>query len=66
MSKSYEPAADSVARVGPEERGYLLGRAEAHRVLSMKTTQSGPRSTHVRLQHLYEQRAANIPMVVPD
>lgn len=53
-------------RSGPEEQAYLLGRADAHRRLGEQTTDTETRLVHVRLQQLYEDRAAAVDVVVPD
>lgn len=58
-----EPA---IARSGPAERDYLLGRADDHRERAEKAGDIESRLIHQRLEELYREQAALIVMVLPD
>jgi len=53
-------------RSGPEERNYLLRRAKDHSRLAEITDEPGSRMIHLRLQKLYNERAALAAIVVSD
>lgn len=57
---------DRIARTGSEERDYLLRRANAHRVLAERCSETGPRSIHQRLQQLYSEQAGRVGIVLAD
>lgn len=63
MSDQHQP--EPFPRSGPEERDYLLRRADAHRKIADKTEDPGARAIHLRIQQLYQERAAAIDMVFP-
>jgi hypothetical protein len=58
MTDQRDPDTDSIRRTGPEERDYLLQRAEGHRQLAEKTEGSGAKMIHARMKQLYEERAS--------
>ncbi|WP_140851069.1 hypothetical protein [Sphingomonas glacialis] len=58
-------APDVTPRSGPEERQYLLRRAEDHRQLAEKTDDVGSQAIHLRLHRLYRERAALSPYYLP-
>lgn len=66
MSERHDPTAPAVRRSGPEERDYLLARAEKHRRLAEQAGMDGPKRVHLRLQRLYQERAARVDMVDHD
>lgn len=66
MSDTPNPGSPAVVRSGPEERAYLLRRAEDHRKLAERTTDTETRMVHLRLRQLCEDRAAGIGVVLTD
>ena len=62
MSK--QQATDIIVRSGPEEREYLLRRAESHLQLGEKTNEMGSKLIHLRLHRLYKERAETLRMVL--
>jgi hypothetical protein len=66
MTDQRDPDTDSIRRTGPEERDYLLQRAEGHRQLAEKTEGSGAKMIHARMKQLYEERASAIDVVDTD
>lgn len=56
----YPPPAQPAA-AEPEDRSYLLKRAEQHRVQAEQCDQAGSRSIHHRMQQLYQDHAAALP-----
>jgi len=65
MTDVRDHALDSSRRRGPEERAYLLERAETHRALAMQAADPETRAVHSSLHQLYAQRAGEADGVDP-
>ena len=57
---------DPTRRNGPEERTYLMKRADDHRRMAEKSAEAGARALHLRFQRLYQEEAGCIVVVVQD
>lgn len=55
-----------VFRSGPEERAYLLRRADDHRQSAENAADIGSRAIHARLEQLYREQAQLLEIVLPD
>ncbi len=66
MNRDAQAIPSPLKRPGPDEREYLLRRAEDHRLLAERTDASDARTIHLQLSQLYAERAAGIDMVDTD
>jgi len=60
MNKPPTPEDILTPRTGPEERDYLLKRADDHRQRAEMTEEAGARMVHIQLQQLYVARARHL------